>query len=71
MKKNKYTYYKIIQGNYGYGWEDEDYHETDSTGWIKDKEDRETFKYNLKAYRENGGGPYRVIKRKELTKGNK
>lgn len=67
MKVNKYTYYKVIQGNYGYDWEDEDFHETDSTGFIPTKEARDCFKDNLKAYRENGGGIYRVIKRKELN----
>ena len=71
MKTNKYKYYKVIQGNYGYGWDDEDFHETDSTGFMATKEARQALKDNLKAYRENGGGAYRVIKRKELnlTKG--
>lgn len=63
---NKYIYYKVIQGNYGYGWKDEDFHECDSTGFIRDNADKAAFKYNLKAYRENGGGVYRVITRKEI-----
>ena len=62
---NKYTYYKIIQGNYGYGWDDEDFHETDSTFFPLDYK---TYKHNLKAYRENGGGSYKVINRRELNK---
>lgn len=62
---NKYTYYKVIQGNYGYGWDDEDFHACDSTGFIKDSQARQLCKDNLKAYRENGGGVYRVIKRRE------
>lgn len=67
MKTKKYIYYKIIQGNYGCGWNDKDAHETlsnftfaESTGYFR-------FKENLKAYRENGGGVYRVIKRRELN----
>ncbi len=71
MRDNKYTYYKVIQGNYGYGWSDEDYHLTDSQGNFKSGVDKQNFKDNLKAYRENGGGQYRVIKRKELTLYNK
>lgn len=67
MKARKYTYYKIIQGNYGHGWNDEGFHECDSTGFISTKEGRDALKDNLKAYRENGGGSYRVIKRKELN----
>ena len=61
---NKYTYYKVIQGNYGYGWNDEDFHETDSTYWPKNID---LYKANLTAYRLNGGGCYRVINRRELN----
>lgn len=67
MRTSKYTYYKVIQGNYGQGWNDEDFHLTDSAGSFKSGFDRQRFKDNLKAYRENGGGVYRVIKRKELN----
>jgi hypothetical protein len=63
---NKYNYYKVIQGDYGYGWSDEDFHPTDSQGNFRSGVDRATFKENLKAYHENGGGVYRVIKRREL-----
>lgn len=66
-KVKKYTYYKVIQGNYGYGWDDEDFHECDSTGFIHTKDARDALKYNLKSYRENGGGRYRVIQRRELN----
>jgi hypothetical protein len=62
----KYTYYKVIQGNYGYGWDDEDFHETDSTGYMP-QADRDAFKENLRLYHENGGGTYRVIRRRELN----
>ena len=64
MKTNKYTYYRIIQGNYGYGWDDEDFHECSSDFFPVDWP---AFKENLKAYRENGGGVYRVVKRRELN----
>ena len=63
---NKYDYYKVIQGNYGSGFDDEDFHACDSTGYIKDEKARALLKENLKAYRENGGGQYRVIFRREL-----
>ena len=62
---NKYTYYRVIQGNYGYGWDDEDFHESDSTYF---PHDWNAFKENLRLYRENGGGSYRVINRRELNK---
>lgn len=63
-KANKYRYYKVIQGNYGYGWGDEDFHETDSRYCTKN---RAAFLENLRAYRENGGGIYRVIQRREAA----
>uniref|UniRef100_A0A6M3LRS3 Uncharacterized protein n=1 Tax=viral metagenome TaxID=1070528 RepID=A0A6M3LRS3_9ZZZZ len=62
----KYTYYKVIQGNYGRGWDDVDFHECDSTGYMK-PEDRAVFKENVKAYRENEPQPHRVIFRRELN----
>lgn len=64
MKRaKKYDYYKVIQGNYSHGFDDEDFHETDSTGYPKN---RALLRENLKAYRENGGGIYRVIFRRVL-----
>lgn len=63
----KYNYYKVIQGNYGHGWDDEDFHQTLSNFTFKSGKDYKLFKDNLKAYRENGGGSYRVIKRRELV----
>ena len=66
---NKYVYHKVIQQNWGYGWDDVDFYECDSTGYIKDQETRELFKTNLRAYRTEPGQPYpRVITRKELKK---
>lgn len=67
MKNNKYEYNKVIQQNWGYGqWDDVDFYECDSTGWISDTETRLSFKENLKLYRENQPVPTRVIVRREL-----
>ena len=63
-KKNKYTYYRIIQTNSGYGWDDDDFHEADSSGFPLDFK---AFKENFKAYRENFNGGIRCITRKELN----
>lgn len=63
MKTKKYTYYRVIQTNSGYGWDDDDFHEADSKGFPKDYK---AFKENWKAYRENFQGGLRCITRKEL-----
>lgn len=60
----KYTYYKVIQGNYGFGWDDEDFHECNSAFRPLN---RQLLRDNLMTYRVNGGGDYRVVKRRELT----
>jgi len=67
MKKNKYTYYKVIQQLYApsCGWEDASHYETDSTGYMN-KEDRDLLKHDLKEYKIMGY-PTRVVKRKELN----
>jgi len=67
MKINKWTYHKTIQENWGYGWDSVDFYESDSTGFIKDREERQRFKDNLKAYRENSAAPVRVVTTKELN----
>lgn len=56
MSANKYEYLHVLQGNYGYGdgWED-------LCASTKRKEVRD----DLKAYRKNEGGSYRIIKRRE------
>lgn len=43
----------VIQGNYGYGWEDENCEDT-----------REDARRSLREYRENGLGAYRLIVRR-------
>lgn len=55
-KINKYCYLIILQGNYGRGWED-------LCAATNHKEIHE----DAKAYRENEGGCYRVIRRRELN----
>ena len=58
---NKYRYLAILQGNYGYGhgWEDlsaEDLHNPGA--WRRIRQTR-------REYRENEGGLYRIIERRE------
>jgi hypothetical protein len=67
MKTKKFNYYKVIQGDYGHGWSDEDFYSVNSKGLFPTNKDRLRFKENLKAYRGNGGGVYRVIFRKEFA----
>ena len=65
----KYIYYKVIQTNSGYGWSDDDFHETNSSFNCIDKA---AFKENLAAYKEAGVCRFitRVINRKELRCNN-
>ena len=58
-KTNKYSYVKVIQGNFGYGWEDVSEY---------DKQDFSTVKNDLKEYRLSNTGVYRVIDRRILNK---
>jgi hypothetical protein len=60
---NKYIYYRIIQTNSGYGWDDDDFHEAHSDGFPINFS---AYKENLKAYKENFKGDIRVITRREL-----
>ena len=59
VKQNKYNYVKVIQGNYGYGWEDISTY---------DKQEFPTVKKDLKEYRSSNTGVYRVIDRRVLNK---
>lgn len=52
--QNKFEYYYVLQGHYGYGWEDL------TAGTWREIMD------NRKEYRENEGGRYRIIYRREL-----
>ena len=58
-KQTKYIYVKVIQGNYGYGWEDVCEY---------DKQDYPLVKNDLKEYRLSNTGSYRVINRRVLNK---
>lgn len=54
-KANKYEYLHILQGDYGFGWED-----------LCAEESRTEVRARLREYRENEGGNYRIIQRREL-----
>ena len=58
-KQNKYSYVKVIQGNFGYGWEDVCEY---------DKQEFSAVKRDLKEYRLSNTGAYRVIDRRVLNK---
>ena len=60
MRQRKYNYLAIIQGNYGYGWCDLVYYDRSEPDYSRE------LKTDLKAYRENQPGRYRVIHRREL-----
>ena len=78
MKQNKYTYYLVIQQNYGYGWEDNSFYECTSEGNPVEKTDkyRETksglkipislYSHDLTEYKRTGYAT-RTIKRKEIN----
>ena len=53
---NKYEYLKVIQGNYGYGWED-----------LTAEEDYKEARLRLREYRDNDNyGCHRMIERRVL-----
>lgn len=56
MKTNKYIYLNVLQGNYGFGYDDL----TASESYAEVKKD-------LKAYRQNDPRSYRIIKRREIN----
>lgn len=58
-KATKYEYMHVLQGFYAHGWEDLC---AAPDNWEGGKE----IKSNLKDYRENEGGVYRIIRRREL-----
>ena len=59
VKQNKYSYVKVIQGNYGYGWEDVSQY---------DKQEYSLARQDLKEYRLSATGAYRVIDRRVINK---
>lgn len=61
MRKNKYVYLWVIQGNYGYGWEDLSSYNKKEYSWGD-------IKHDVKEYRINDTYPKRIIKRRELNR---
>ena len=57
---NKYTYYKVLQSNSGYGWDDEVFYNK------SDKEQLKELREDIKAYRAENI-QIRVIERRELN----
>lgn len=56
----KYNYLYVLQGFYGYGWEDlTQTDKADKNAWKEIRADK-------KAYLENAPGQYRIIERREL-----
>lgn len=53
--KNKYYYYYVLQGYYGFGWED-----------LTQSENYKEIMQDLKDYLNNEHGAYRIIKRRVL-----
>lgn len=51
----KYDYLWVLQGRYAHGWED-----------LTTSESRKAMVEDRNAYRENEGGTYRIIQRREL-----
>lgn len=62
MKPRKYDYLIVLQGNYGYGHGFEDLCAAEDT---RDGKGRKEIRDNLKDYRTNEGGNYRIIRRRE------
>ena len=58
-KQTKYKYVKVIQGYFGYGWEDVSEY---------DKSDFPLVKKDLNEYRLSNTGVYRLIDRRVLNK---
>jgi len=55
-KQNKFVYLFVVQGFYSQGWED-----------LTQSENRTEARDDLKAYRENERGTFRMIQRRELN----
>lgn len=55
-KQNKFTYLFVVQGFYSQGWED-----------LTQSENHTEARADLKAYRENEPGAFRIIQRRELN----
>ena len=60
MRKNKYNYLWVIQGNYGYGWED-------LSAYDKKESSYADVKHDIREYRIADSAPKRIIERRELN----
>ena len=60
MKTTKYTYYKVLQSNSGYGWDDEVFYDKSNKEQIKE------LREDIKAYRAENIRT-RVIERRDLN----
>ena len=63
-KQNKYSYLTVLQGNYGYGWDD-------LMQWDNSKDDLifRSSREHLAWYRQNEKQAlHRIVKRRELNK---
>lgn len=57
---NKYTYYKVLQSNSGYGWDDEVFYNKSDKAQLKE------LREDVKAYRAEGIQT-RVIERRKIN----
>lgn len=64
-QKKKYNYYKILQQNFGFGFEDVIFYPCNSQGIAENSKE---IKADLKAYKENTRYATRIIFRKEINK---
>jgi hypothetical protein len=60
MRTKKYKSIWVLKGNYGYGYED-----------LTAEESRTEIRKRLKEYRENEGGNYKIVRRRELINPDK
>lgn len=56
----KFDYLYVLQGDYGHGWEDLTAEDKGEPGALR------RIKASLREYRENEGGTYRIVSRREL-----
>lgn len=56
----KFDYLYVLQGDYGHGWEDLTAEDKSAPGALR------RIKASRREYRENEGGTYRIVSRREL-----
>mgnify|MGYP001060149986 CR=1 FL=1 len=62
--KRKNHYYKVLQGNYGCGWEDLAQYPATPNGLFADRSIREEAQEDIKAHRDNEPHPFRFVVRR-------